>query len=90
VETWGTFPDVHLAVGMDTRIPVIVRTSVECARCGHAEDHTYEFAVPFAKAPPEGRVGPRQVPGVRCAGSHAPDSDAAGSLTGLCVGCLVA
>jgi ribosomal protein S27AE len=35
---------------VDTRIPVIVRMRVECARCGHSEDDTYEFDIPFAKA----------------------------------------
>jgi hypothetical protein len=35
---------------MDDDIPVIVRMRVECARCGHAEDDTYEFDMPFAKA----------------------------------------
>jgi ribosomal protein S27AE len=33
-------------------IPVIVRMRVECARCGHAEDETYEFDLPLAKAQP--------------------------------------
>lgn len=37
---------------MDTRIPVIVRLRVECAECGHAEDDTYEFDLPRAKAQP--------------------------------------
>jgi len=35
---------------MDDDIAVIVRMRVECARCGHAEDDTYEFDLPFAKA----------------------------------------
>jgi hypothetical protein len=32
---------------MDSRIPVVVRMRVECARCGHTED---EFTIPFAKS----------------------------------------
>jgi len=35
---------------MDNRIPVVVRTRVECAKCGHTEDDTYEFYLPFAKS----------------------------------------
>jgi len=35
---------------MDTRVPVVVRMRVECARCGHTEDDTYEFDMPFAKS----------------------------------------
>jgi len=35
---------------MDDDIPVIVRMRVECARCGHSEDDTYQFDMPFAKA----------------------------------------
>jgi hypothetical protein len=37
---------------MDNRIPVVVRMHVECARCGHTEDETYEFDMPFAKSQP--------------------------------------
>ena len=37
---------------MDNRIPVVVRMHVECARCGHTEDETYEFTTPFAKSQP--------------------------------------
>jgi hypothetical protein len=35
---------------MDNRIPVVVRMRVECDGCGHTEDETYEFDMPFAKA----------------------------------------
>lgn len=35
---------------MDDHIPVVVRMRVECVRCGHAEDDTYGFDLPFAKA----------------------------------------
>ena len=34
---------------MDTKIPVVVRMHVEC-KCGHVEDETYEFDMPFKKA----------------------------------------
>ena len=37
---------------MGDDIPVIVRMRVECARCGHDEDETFEFDLPLAKAPP--------------------------------------
>jgi hypothetical protein len=37
---------------MDNRVPVVVRMHVECDRCGHTEDDTYEFDVPFAKWQP--------------------------------------
>jgi hypothetical protein len=37
---------------MDDDIPVVIRMRVECARCGHAEDETYEFDLPLGKAQP--------------------------------------
>lgn len=37
---------------MDDDIPVVVRMRVECARCGHAGDETYEFDMPIAEAHP--------------------------------------
>lgn len=37
---------------MDDDIPVIVRMTVECAKCGHAEADRYEFDMPRAKAQP--------------------------------------
>ena len=37
---------------MDSDIRVVVRMRVECARYGHAEDETYEFDLPLAKAQP--------------------------------------
>ena len=40
------------ALIIDGRIPVVVKMRVECARCGHAEDETYQFAMPFAKSQP--------------------------------------
>ena len=39
-------------MGMDSDIPAIVRMRIECARCGHTEDDTYEFDMPFAKSKP--------------------------------------
>lgn len=33
-------------------IPVFVRVRVECATCGHCEDSTFEFDLPFRKAKP--------------------------------------
>jgi hypothetical protein len=38
--------------GMDDDIPVVVRMRVECARCGHAADDTYEFDMPLAESEP--------------------------------------
>ena len=35
---------------MNNEIPVVVRMHVECARCGHTEDETHEFDMPFAKS----------------------------------------
>jgi len=37
---------------LDSRIPVVVRMQVECDRCGHSDDETYEFDMPFAKSQP--------------------------------------
>ena len=37
---------------MDDDIPVVVRMRVECARCGHFEDDTYEFELPLAESEP--------------------------------------
>src|SRR5690348_240709 len=48
-------------MGRDSDIPVIVRMRVECARCGHAEDDTYEFDMPFAKYRPWRRTSPASV-----------------------------
>lgn len=42
--------ELHHAGSMDDDIPVIVRMRVECDRCGHAEDDTYEFDLPLGKA----------------------------------------
>ena len=33
-------------------LPVVVRMRVECDRCRHHEDETYEFDLPLAKAQP--------------------------------------
>lgn len=33
-------------------LPVIVRMRVTCAKCGHAEDETYEFDMPPDNAHP--------------------------------------
>jgi hypothetical protein len=41
---------------MDDDIPVVVRMRVECASCAHAEDDTYEFDLPLAKAQPRVRA----------------------------------
>lgn len=37
---------------MDDDIPVIVRMTVECAKCGHTEDDRYEFDMPRTEAQP--------------------------------------
>jgi hypothetical protein len=37
---------------MSNRFPVGVRMHVECAMCGHTEDKTYEFDMPYAKSQP--------------------------------------
>jgi hypothetical protein len=47
---------------MDTRIPVVVRMRVECASCGHTEDDTFEFDMPFAKSQPMEAYEPGKCP----------------------------
>ena len=37
---------------MDNRVRVVVRMQVECDMCGHTEDETYQFDMPFAKSQP--------------------------------------
>ncbi len=41
---------------MDTKIPMVVRMLVDCENCGHHEDETFEFDLPFRKARPNGRL----------------------------------
>ena len=48
---------------------------VECARCGHAEDDTYEFDLPFASAQAMEAYEPRQMPEVRRSDSDAPEAN---------------
>ena len=50
---------------MNDDIPVVMRTRVECARCGHAEDDTYEFSLPLAKAQPTEAYEPGKCPKCR-------------------------
>jgi hypothetical protein len=50
---------------MDDRIPVTVRMHVECVEgveCGHTEDETYEFTMPFAKSRPMEADEPGECP----------------------------
>ena len=51
-----------LVADMDDDIPVVVRMRVECPRCGHAEDDTYEFDLPLAKAQPMEAYEPGKCP----------------------------
>lgn len=44
--------------GMDDRVPIVVRMRVDCARCGHSEDETYEFDMAFKKAQPREEYAP--------------------------------
>ena len=37
---------------MDDEIPIVVRMRVECTKCGHAEEDTYEFEMPIDEAQP--------------------------------------
>jgi endogenous inhibitor of DNA gyrase (YacG/DUF329 family) len=39
-----------------------VRMQVECARCRHTEDETYEFDMPFAKSQPMEAYEPGKCP----------------------------
>lgn len=45
-----------------TKIPVVVRMRVECAKCGYVEDDTYEFDMPIAKAQPREEYEPGECP----------------------------
>jgi len=47
---------------MDSRIPVVVRMQVECATCGHTEEDTYEFSLPFAESQPLEAYEPSKCP----------------------------
>ena len=61
---WGTPAGSCITLpGMDDDIPVVVRMRVECARCGHAEDETYEFDLPLAKAQAMEAYEPGSAPG---------------------------
>jgi Zn ribbon nucleic-acid-binding protein len=51
-----------MLAAMDDDVPVIVRMRVECVRCGHAEDDTYEFDLPLAKAQPREEYVPGKCP----------------------------
>lgn len=42
---------------------MIVRMRVECARCGHHEDETYEFDMPVDQAQPNESEEPGKCPG---------------------------
>jgi hypothetical protein len=37
---------------MDDEIPILVRMRVECTKCGHSEEDTYEFEMPIDEAQP--------------------------------------
>ncbi len=43
-------------------IPVVVRMRVECARCGHGEDETFEFDMPRTNAQPREEYVPCKCP----------------------------
>jgi len=47
---------------IDSEVPVVVRMRVNCARCGHTEDETYELAVPPAKSQPMDAYEPGKCP----------------------------
>ena len=40
------------SASIDSRIPVVVHLQVQCASCGHSEEETYQFDLPFTKAQP--------------------------------------
>jgi hypothetical protein len=60
---------------MDDDIRVVVRMQVECVMCGHTEDETYEFDMPFAGSQPMEAYEPGKCP--KC-GSGGPDAPEAG------------
>jgi len=47
---------------MNSEVRVIVRMQVECARCGHTEDETYECEMSFAKSQPMEAYEPGKCP----------------------------
>jgi ribosomal protein S27AE len=47
---------------MDDEIPVTVRMRVECARCGHAEDDTFEFDMSCDNSEPMAEAVPGKCP----------------------------
>jgi hypothetical protein len=53
---------------------------VECDRCGHAEDETFELDMPFAKSQPIEAYEPGKCP--KCGGPDpdAPEADAAAAI----------
>ena len=52
----------HFTSNLDHDIPVVVRVRVECARCGHAEDESYECDMPRAKVQPREESMPGRCP----------------------------
>ena len=66
---------------MDDDIPVVVRMHVECVRCGHAEDDTYEFDLPIAKARPMEAYEPGKCS--ECAWYHLPPRRRISAMTEL-------
>jgi len=48
--------------GMDDEIPIVVRMRVECSKCGHADEDTYEFEMPIDEAQPEEERAPGKCP----------------------------
>jgi hypothetical protein len=73
-----------MKASMDNRTPVVVRMHVECARCGHTEDETYEFDMPFAKSQPIEAYEPGKCPEApgrsRCTEADAAAAVGAGPL----------
>jgi len=55
----------RVSSSVDSRIPMVVQMHLECARCGHTEDETYEFHVPFAKSGPMEKYEPGKCPECR-------------------------
>jgi endogenous inhibitor of DNA gyrase (YacG/DUF329 family) len=65
---------------MDNKIPVVVRMHVECAKCGHTEDETYEFDMPFTNSQPLEAYEPGKCPECGEPIPDAPEAHAAAAI----------
>ena len=57
-----TNPEGRRVTVAERTLTYFVRMLVECARCGHTADETYEFDMPFAKSRPMEAYDPGKCP----------------------------